>query len=146
MRCFGHGKEFTRGEFYAGLFLIACANGLISHVIHSITEEGLAGALLSTFETSVIVWLACCVGITLVYQDQCDTIRKSDLLVGIPFLAIVALPLNGLSWFGVSALALYIISGRRDRQHSCAGASFSLRPRSQCFGVGSYLPVSVSRF
>ena len=108
-RLFRSWTGVTRGDFFAGLFLIACANGLASHVIHSVTQEGLAGALLSTFETSAIVWLACCVGIRLVYQGQCDTIQKSDLVVGIPFLAIVALPSSGLSWFGVSALALYLI-------------------------------------
>ena len=69
----------------------------------------MAEALLSTFGTSVIVWIACCVGITFIFQDRSDTIRKSDLAVGIPFLAIVALPVAGSSWFGVTALALYII-------------------------------------
>lgn len=99
----------TRGDFFAGLFLIACVNGLVSRVIHSVIHDGLAGALLSTFGTSAIVWLACCVGITLVYQDRCDTIKKSDVVVGILLLAIVALPFGGLGWVGVTALALYII-------------------------------------
>jgi hypothetical protein len=99
----------TRGDFFAALFLIACVNGLVPHVIKSVSEKGFAEALLSTFDTSVIVLLACCVGITLVSRDRFDIIRNSDLAVGIPFIAIVALPAAGSSWVGVTGLALYII-------------------------------------
>ena len=101
--------EISRGDFFGALFLIACVNGLVPRVIQSISEEGLAVALLSTFDTSVIVFLACCVGITLIFQDRRDSIRNSDLAVGIPFLTIVALPFGGSSWFAVTGLALYII-------------------------------------
>ena len=66
----------SRGDFFAALFLIACVNGLVPRVIQSVSEEGLAAALLSTFDTSVIVLLACCVGITFIFQDRCDNIRK----------------------------------------------------------------------
>ena len=99
----------TRGDFFAALFLIACVNGLVPHVIQSVSEKGFTEALLSTFDISVIVLLACCVGIKLISQDRCDTIRNSDLAIGIPFLAIVALPVAGSSWLGVTGLALYII-------------------------------------
>lgn len=99
----------ARGDFFAGLFLIGCANGLAAHVINSVTRDGWAAALLSTFETSVIVWIAVYVGISFMFRDRSDPIRQSDLAVGIPILALVALPIAGLSWFGVTALALYII-------------------------------------
>jgi hypothetical protein len=109
-----HGTLFcrtavSRGDFFAALFLIACVNGLVPRVIQSVSEDGLAVALLSTFDTSVVVLLACCVGISLIFQERSDTIRISDLAVGIPFLAIVALPFAASSWFGVTGLALYII-------------------------------------
>jgi hypothetical protein len=99
----------SRGDFYAGLFLVACGNGLASHVIYSVTHDGWGDALLSTFGTSVIVWIACYVGISFTIRDRSDSVRRSDLVVGIPFLATVALPVGGLGWFGVTALALYII-------------------------------------
>ena len=100
----------TRGDFFAALFLIACVNGLVPRVISSVSEKGFTEALLSTFDTSVVVLLACCVGITLVSQDRFDHIRNRDLSVGIPFIAIVALPVAGSSWLGVTGLALYIIT------------------------------------
>ena len=101
--------SIARSDFFAGLFLIACANGLAAHVIYSIAHDGWAEALLSTFGTSVIVWIACYVGISFIFRDRSDSIQQSDLAVGLPVLAIIALPVGGLSWFGVTALALYII-------------------------------------
>ena len=70
----------TRSDFFAALFLIACVNGLVPHVIQSVSEKGFAEALLSTFDTSVIVLLACCVGITLVFRT-----------VSIPFVTAISL-------------------------------------------------------
>jgi hypothetical protein len=99
----------TRGDFFAGLFLIGCANGLAAHVINSIAHDGWAEALLSTFGTSVIVWIACYVGIAFMLRDRSDSIQRSDLALGLPLLAIMALPVGGLSWVGVTALALYVI-------------------------------------
>jgi hypothetical protein len=99
----------TRGEFFAALFLIACINGLASQIIQSVTEKGFAAALLSTFDTSALVWIACFVGINLTYQDRCDAIRNRDLAVSLPFLAIVGLPFAKSSWVGVTGLAVYII-------------------------------------
>jgi hypothetical protein len=104
-----HWTTVTRGDFFAALFLIACVNGVVPRVIQSIGEKGFTEALLSTFDISVIVWMACFVAIKLIYQDPRDTIRNSDLAIGIPFLAIVALPVAGASWLGVTGLALYII-------------------------------------
>src|SRR5262249_28380828 len=104
-----HWAAVTRGDFFAALFLIACVNGVVPHVIQSIGEKGFAEALISTFDISVIVWMACFVAIKLIYEGPHDTIRNSDLAIGIPFLAIVALPVAGSSWLGVTGLALYII-------------------------------------
>jgi hypothetical protein len=101
--------EISRGDFFGALFLIACVNGLVPRAIQSIGEEGWAAALLSTFDTSVMVFLACCVGITLIFQDCRESIHNSDLAVGIPFLAIVALPFEKSGWFAVTGLALYTI-------------------------------------
>ena len=42
-------------------------------VIHSIAHDGWAEALLSTFDTSVIVWLACYVGISFIFRDRSDS-------------------------------------------------------------------------
>jgi hypothetical protein len=43
--------------------------------------------------------------ITLASQDRFDHIRNSDLSVGIPFIAIVALSVAGSSWVGLMGLA-----------------------------------------
>jgi hypothetical protein len=102
-------RTISRGEFFAALFLIACANGLVQRSIQSISEEGLAAAVLSTFDVSVIVLLACCVGITFIFHDRDENISLSDLAVGVPFLVTVALPFDKSSWFAITVLALYIL-------------------------------------
>ena len=112
----------SRGEFFAALFLIACVNALASRVIQSVSEEGLAAALLSTFGVSVIVFIACCVGITFIFHDRSDAIRNSDLAAGIPFLAIAALPFDKSSWFAVTGLALYIITCTKRGSRRLRGA------------------------
>ena len=73
----------ARGEFFAALFLIACVNGLL---------------------------LACCVASRSYFRTASIPFVTAISLVGIPFIAIVALPVAGSSWLGVTGLALYIIT------------------------------------
>ena len=101
--------RLSRAEFFGGLFLIGCANGLAPRVIQSITQKGWAEALLSTFQTSLIVWVACYVGLRLTFRDRSETISRCDLGVGIFVFSVVSLPVGGLNWFGITVLALYIV-------------------------------------
>ena len=103
-----------RDEFFAALFIIACANGLGARIIETVRWIGWAEAARSTFGTSAIVWIACYAGIRLILQEaaeklHADKIQTSDLVVGLALLIPIALPSGGLSWFAVSALGLYVI-------------------------------------
>jgi hypothetical protein len=70
---------------------------------------GWAEALFNTFEVSVIVWISCAAGISLVFQDRKLGVRRLELAMGAGFIFLVILPIGALSWFAVAALSLYII-------------------------------------
>jgi hypothetical protein len=89
-------------------------NGLGSRIIQSINRLGWADALLSTFEISVIVWLSCIIGISMILRDRASEVYSADFAVGAAFLFLVILPIGPLSWFAVTALCLYILVSTND--------------------------------
>ena len=103
-------RSLSRDGFFAGLFILYCANGFGSRVIASIDAVGWADAVLSTFEVSAIVWLSCIAGVGLILREASeDEIRGLDLLVGGVLLIPVALPIGALSWLAVTILSLYVV-------------------------------------
>jgi hypothetical protein len=101
--------ELSRGEFFGGLFALGCMNGLASRIIQSGNRLGWLDAFFSTFETSVLVWISCVAGISLVFQDRTIGIRPSELIMAAGFVFMIILPIGPLSWLAVTALTLYII-------------------------------------
>lgn len=108
-RLFAQIGLMSRDEFFATIFILACINGLGSRVINSIRSAGWNDALLSTFGTSVIVWIACFGGIRLILCQRMGKIRLADVLVGLVLLVPIALPIEKLSWLAVSILSLYVL-------------------------------------
>ena len=102
-------REIPRGEFFAGLLALGCVSGLASRIIQSVNRLGWADALFNTFEISVIVWISCAAGVSLVLRDRTIGIRSSELAMGASFVFLVILPIGPLSWLAVTALSLYII-------------------------------------
>jgi hypothetical protein len=102
-------RELPRGEFFAGLFALGCVSGLASRVIQSVNRLGWADALFNTFDISVIVWISCAAGVSLVLRDRTIGMRSSELAIGAAFVFLVILPIGPLSWLAVTALSLYII-------------------------------------
>jgi hypothetical protein len=99
----------SRDDFFAAIFLVGCVNGLAARVIDSIAQQGWSGAILSTFETSLVVWIACYVGIALISRDSSDKTHRWDHVVGFFALALMSVPVGGLNWVGITVLALYVI-------------------------------------
>lgn len=102
-------KELPRGEFFAGLAALGCVSGLASRIIQSINQLGWADALFNTFQISVIVWISCATGVSLVLRDRTMGVSSSELAMGTGFVFLVILPIGPLSWLAVAALSLYII-------------------------------------
>ena len=85
-------SSMPRSEYFAALCIVGCANGIISRVMQAVAGHGWVEAVLSTFEISVIVWIAGVIGIGLVLKDIGDRISATDLAVGAMFLFLAVLP------------------------------------------------------
>jgi hypothetical protein len=111
-------RSIQRNEFFAGLFLVACVNGLMGRMLQSVSFEGWAGAALG-LDINAIVLFATFAGLTTLYSSEKEEIRRSDLVVAALFLVLVALPIYALSWVAVTGLSLYILilaGGNADRR------------------------------
>jgi hypothetical protein len=112
-------RALPRDEFFAGLFILGCANGLVGRSIYTFNLEGWMGAV-TAFEINVIVLFACFAGVNLVFRNKQDQIRTLDLVAGAFFLLLVILPVFALSWVAVTGLSLYILffanDGRSERR------------------------------
>ena len=99
----------SRDEFFAALFTLGCVNGLGSRALSSVHSVGWNGALLSTFGTSAIVWIACFGGVRLIFRERIDKIRSFDVLLGLTLLLPIALPIEKSSWLAIAILSLYVL-------------------------------------
>lgn len=112
--------SISRGEFFAGLYILACANGLLGRILLSLNRDGWSGLL--EVDVSVIVLFACFAGISTLLEERRDEIRFADLAVGGVSLVLVILPIFALSWVAVTGLSLYILVFANDRSARRRGA------------------------
>ena len=99
--------SISRNEFFAGLYILGCANGLLGRILLSFNSDGWMGILGG--DISVIVWFACFAGVSMMAQEDKEEIRFADLAVAAVFLILVILPIFSLSWVAVTGLSLYIL-------------------------------------
>ena len=104
-----HGA-LSRDEYFAGLYIFGCANGLGGKIIQSIT----AGDWTGIQNISIVVWFACFAGISLLLRDKKDEVTASDLAIGMVFLAFAVVPASEVNWIGVTGLSLYILLGAQE--------------------------------
>jgi hypothetical protein len=110
-----------RNELFAGLYVLACANGLVGRSIYTLNLEGWYGAV-TGFEINVIVLAACFAGVYLIATGSRDRIRTWDLVVALAFLGFVTLPIYALSWVAVTGLSFYILLFANDGAERRRGA------------------------
>jgi len=103
------GIQMARNEFFAGLFFLGCANGIAARALATVHDIGWLNAVIGMFDVSAIVLAACASGLWLMMGRREQSVAPIDLAVGGVALALIALPIGGLSWIAVSGLALYIL-------------------------------------
>jgi hypothetical protein len=101
-------RSIPRDEFFAGLYILGCANGLLGRFLQSAHIDGWTSAALS-LDINVIVLFAAFAGVTAMLGADKDEIRSADLAVSIIFLGLVSLPIYPLSWLAVTGLSFYIL-------------------------------------
>jgi hypothetical protein len=99
--------SISRDEYFAGLYILGCANGLLGRILLTLNTDGWTGLL--DVDISVIVLFACFAGISTLLEEGRDEIRSADLAVGGVCLILVILPIFALSWVAVTGLSLYIL-------------------------------------
>jgi hypothetical protein len=77
-----------------------------------VRQHGWAGATAGTFDISMIVVVACILGISLVLTDK-DLVSITDVRVALVLTAIVALPIGAMSWVAVTVLSIYMLFRER---------------------------------
>ena len=100
--------SIARNEFFAGLYVLGLANGLVARGFSTAHYDNWAGVLLS-LDVNVIVLFACFAGLSAIFSDNREQIRPTDLAVGAVFLMFTVLPIFALSWVAVTGLSLYIL-------------------------------------
>jgi hypothetical protein len=113
-------QSLSRNEFFAGLYILGCANGLLGRILLTLNRDGWTGLL--DVDVSVIVLFACFAGISTLLQESREEIRSADLAVGGVSLVLVILPIFALSWVAVTGLSLYILVFANDRSARRRGA------------------------
>jgi exosortase/archaeosortase family protein len=113
--------SLPRNELFAGLYVVACANGLLGRTIYTLNLEGWYGAL-TGFEINVVVLAACFAGVYLIAAGSRDRIGTLDLVVALAFLGLVSLPIYALSWVAVTGLSFYILIFANDGAERRRGA------------------------
>jgi hypothetical protein len=114
----------TRNEFFAGLFILACANGLLGRMLYTVGlnfQDDWTRTIVAA-DMNAIVLFACFAGISLVLYDSREQIRAADLWLAAPFLVLVMLPIFALSWAAVTGLSLYILLCANDASPRRRGA------------------------
>lgn len=103
------GIQIARHEFFAGLFLLGCTNGIAARAIATVNDIGWLDASVGMFDVSAIVLAACASGLWWTMRPVERSATPADLVIGAIALALIALPIGALSWIAVGGLALYIL-------------------------------------
>jgi exosortase/archaeosortase family protein len=114
-------NALPRNELFAGLYVVACVNGLLGRSIYTFNLEGWYGAV-TGFELNVIVLAACFAGVYLIATGSRDRIQTLDLVTALAFLGLVTLPIYALSWVAVTGLSFYILLFANDGAERRRGA------------------------
>ena len=96
----------ARDEFFAGLYILGCANGFGASIIRALQAGDWTGG---TQHISVIALFACLAGISLFLRDKDDEITTADFVVAGAFLVGIAVPVAEMNWAAVTALSFYIL-------------------------------------
>jgi hypothetical protein len=99
----------SRAELFGGLYILACANGLVSQVRDSIEQIGWVTATNETFGISAIIFVACIAGVALTLGGAIRRANPIDYVISAVTLLLFALPIGQLAWLAVTILSIYII-------------------------------------
>jgi hypothetical protein len=113
--------SIRRDEFFAGLYILGCANGLLGRFLQSAHIDGWTSAALS-IDINVVVLFAAFAGMSALFSAENDELRSADLAVAGVFVGLVSLPVYPLSWVAVTVLSFYIFMFAKGSYERTRGA------------------------
>jgi hypothetical protein len=114
----------VRAAAIGALFLVGIVNGIAGNVIMSLLAKGFAGALVDTFDVSLVVIAAAVVAMTLVARTPDRPVDILDWVAGAIYLLGLCVPHSAASMAALTFLATY--GGLRQRRSAEAVAAASL--------------------
>lgn len=100
--------SIPRNEFFACLYILGLANGLVGRIYSTTKFDSWTDAVTS-LDLNIIVLFACFAGVSTILGADRERIRPVDFAVAAVFLMLTALPIFALSWLAVTGLSLYIL-------------------------------------
>jgi hypothetical protein len=136
--------SISRDEFFAGLFIVGCANGLGASIIRYVSAGDWSGGVQNV---SVIVWFACFVGLSFFFRKNNDDVGPADVAVGLVFLILSAAPASEMNWLAVTGLCFYILLFTKDAsgRRLIFSAEISARKRGALVLLALTVPMLWSR-
>ena len=129
--------SLPRDQFFAGLYILGCANGFGASMIRALQAGDWTGG---TQHISAIALFAGFAGISLFFYDRKGAITTADLLVAGVFLIGIALPVAEINWAAITALSFYIllfandggVAPARSPDPARVDGSYVVEPTSVC--------------
>ena len=115
-------SPFTRRQVFATLFVLGFANGIVANIVGKVLSDGYVMAVTGTFGISVIVWVACFLGVKLVLGELDEPLTKADRVVALAALTLFLVPISQVSWVVLSGLAIYFLRTSRHGTTQARGA------------------------
>jgi exosortase/archaeosortase family protein len=112
----------SMNELFAGLIVVGFANGISESATNMVLEEGLLTAVLSTFNISVLVWVALASGVSFLLRGPTLPLTRLGWIAAGIALAAILVPITPLSWLAIAGLALYAIAQSSPSSHLRRGA------------------------
>jgi exosortase/archaeosortase family protein len=109
----------SRDEFFAGLFIVGCANGLVANIFQSFHSGDWTGGVQNI---SVIVLFACVAGVSLFLRNRDGELTSRDLAIGLVFIAVILIPVSEINWAAVTGLSFYVLLFANDNAERKRGA------------------------
>jgi uncharacterized membrane protein YuzA (DUF378 family) len=98
----------NRNEFFAGLCIVAFANGVLVRIVEGLTGPDWLAFLFNTLDISVILWAALVAGIFFLVRSPAVPMRSFDVVAGSLVAVACLIPVAPLSWIALAGLAGYL--------------------------------------
>src|ERR1043165_8692286 len=69
-------RSLSRNHFFAGLYILGCANGLGGNIVRSLSFWNWTGGI---EQISALVWFALFAGISLLFGESKEEMKRGDL-------------------------------------------------------------------